>query len=181
VNFKKRDSFLLKLEERLKRGGAFSFQAQSRAAAALPGSAGKSGVLDRSPGGLFRGSFFFVFCGVGTSGSARFAGRAAMVLKGKVKFDTRLLDDFDAEKPYADPVRRSSRSSASSWFGEKWIAIEKAKGAAGSSEGVLHQGRGRTTTGNARIFPRSILESIKHLGWGKDTRLHVLYSSDSPS
>ena len=97
-----------------------------------------------------------------------------MVFKGKPEFDVTPPDDFDPAKPYADPVAMLEHRE---WLvREKYVAIEKAKILREQlrtcywKEGVNHHRK-------CKDLVDKYLASIKNVGWGKDTRLHVLYST----
>lgn len=97
----------------------------------------------------------------------------AMVFKGKPKFDETAPDDFDVQKPYDDPVAMLEYRE---WLvREKYVAIEKAKIFREQlrqcywKEGVNHHTK-------CKDLVEKYLSSIKHVGWGKDTRIHSLYA-----
>ncbi|GJP54296.1 hypothetical protein CLOM_g15745 [Closterium sp. NIES-68] len=96
-----------------------------------------------------------------------------MVFKGKPTFDVTPPDDFDPSNPYADPVAMLEHRE---WLvREKMVAIERAKllreqlKQCYRTEGVNH-------IKNCSGLVEKYLSSIKNVGWGKDTRIHKLYS-----
>eukprot|EP00475_Leptophrys_vorax_P023604 TRINITY_DN3230_c0_g1_i1.p1 TRINITY_DN3230_c0_g1~~TRINITY_DN3230_c0_g1_i1.p1 ORF type:complete len:100 (+),score=2.70 TRINITY_DN3230_c0_g1_i1:76-375(+) len=99
-----------------------------------------------------------------------------MVFKGQPTFDVTPPDDFDPKTPYADPVALLEQRE---WLGrEKFVAIERAKiyreqlKQCYRNEGVNH-------IKNCKAIVDKYLDSIRNVGWGKDTRLHGLYAEQS--
>lgn len=89
-----------------------------------------------------------------------------MVFKGSVKFEETPPDDFNPEKPYADPIAFLEQRE---WVArEKLVEIEKAKILRAKvrecyiKEGVNHYQY-------CRDLVKNYLDILPGLGWGHDT------------